>query len=242
MRRRVYCYRTLPTTAPSLIHCAGRSGQQCERIIKNGQGHEGSLSHRFILIMSIVHQVRHTNEKEPVGDAASTEVIEPAKVSFFRSTLWNTLVVGWASFLAPGIYNALASTGAGGLADVSIKSQNPDRLTTDQYRQCLHCHCLWSNRAIRAHGHSCKSSRPGRGRCLSNQVILKLGPRVTLIIGSCGYAPFAASLASSSNLLGVTDLICSTQTVLSGTNGSLSSEPSFAERHPVCSGFQRDQS
>jgi hypothetical protein len=31
------------------------------------------------------------------------------------------LVVGWASFLAPGIYNALASTGAGGLADVCLR-------------------------------------------------------------------------------------------------------------------------
>ena len=63
-------------------------------------------------------QVKYSNDKEPVPAAASAEVIEPVKVSFFRSTLWNTLVVGWASFLAPGIYNALASTGAGGLADV----------------------------------------------------------------------------------------------------------------------------
>lgn len=53
------------------------------------------------------------HEPTPVAEAS-----EPVKVAFFKSTLWNTLVVGWASFLAPGIYNALASTGAGGLADV----------------------------------------------------------------------------------------------------------------------------
>jgi len=62
---------------------------------------------------------RAPKEKGPAEEAVPTEVMEPVKVSFFRSTLWNTLVVGWASFLAPGIYNALASTGAGGLADVS---------------------------------------------------------------------------------------------------------------------------
>lgn len=41
------------------------------------------------------------------------------KVHWYRSTLWQTIVVGVASFLAPGVYNALAATGAGGLADVS---------------------------------------------------------------------------------------------------------------------------
>jgi hypothetical protein len=67
-------------------------------------------------------------EKMPTTDDVASgpppELSEPVKVSFFRSTLWNTLVVGWASFLAPGIYNALASTGAGGLADVSPLSAN----------------------------------------------------------------------------------------------------------------------
>jgi hypothetical protein len=67
--------------------------------------------------------------------SAHAEMSEPVKVSFFRSTLWNTLVVGWASFLAPGIYNALASTGAGGLADVSHSELvgRMDWLMTDQH-------------------------------------------------------------------------------------------------------------
>ena len=71
----------------------------------------------------------HQTEKGPIAETASAEVIEPVKVSFFRSTLWNTLVVGWASFLAPGIYNALASTGAGGLADVGFGQ--PESRPTD---------------------------------------------------------------------------------------------------------------
>lgn len=60
--------------------------------------------------------------EDEMHSGPAPEVPAPIKVSFFRSTLWNTLVVGWASFLAPGIYNALASTGAGGLADVSSDS------------------------------------------------------------------------------------------------------------------------
>jgi hypothetical protein len=43
-----------------------------------------------------------------------------AKVHWFRSTLIQVMIVGSVSFLAPGAYSALASTGAGGLADVSI--------------------------------------------------------------------------------------------------------------------------
>jgi hypothetical protein len=44
---------------------------------------------------------------------------ENIKVNWFRGTLFQTLVVGMASFLAPGAYAALAATGAGGLANVS---------------------------------------------------------------------------------------------------------------------------
>jgi len=44
---------------------------------------------------------------------------ENIKVNWFRGTLVQTLIVGLASFLAPGAYAALAATGAGGLANVS---------------------------------------------------------------------------------------------------------------------------
>lgn len=36
------------------------------------------------------------------------------KVPFFRSSLYNALIVGATAFIAPGLYNAMTSTGAGG--------------------------------------------------------------------------------------------------------------------------------
>ena len=66
-------------------------------------------------------------EKQSSGDANDHDVLpstmqhevpHPTSVSFFRGTLFQTLVVGLASFLAPGMYAALSATGAGGLANV----------------------------------------------------------------------------------------------------------------------------
>jgi hypothetical protein len=93
--------------------------------------------------MADVKTTHDQPEKAPhvddeVHSGPAPEIPTPVKVSFFRSTLWNTLVVGWASFLAPGIYNALASTGAGGLADVSgahpTKREQCAYDLIDQYR------------------------------------------------------------------------------------------------------------
>jgi hypothetical protein len=50
---------------------------------------------------------------------------ENVKVNWFRGTLVQTLIVGLASFLAPGAYAALAATGAGGLANVSFTLNSP---------------------------------------------------------------------------------------------------------------------
>ena len=68
-------------------------------------------------------------EKDDVPPSGSATVIdelpngydttENVKVHWFRGTLFQTLIVGMASFLAPGAYAALAATGAGGLANVS---------------------------------------------------------------------------------------------------------------------------
>jgi hypothetical protein len=65
-------------------------------------------------------------EKAPPSDLAPGSTVEevehgsvPAKVHWFRGTMTQTIIVGLASFLAPGSYAALAATGAGGLADVS---------------------------------------------------------------------------------------------------------------------------
>jgi hypothetical protein len=59
----------------------------------------------------------------PPTDLPAVEEVEqgyvPAKVHWYRGTTAQTIIVGVASFLAPGAYAALAATGAGGLADVS---------------------------------------------------------------------------------------------------------------------------
>lgn len=55
--------------------------------------------------------------------ALQGEIAGPASISFFRGTLFQALVVGLASFLAPGMYAALSATGAGGLANVSPHRQ-----------------------------------------------------------------------------------------------------------------------
>ncbi|EEB96689.1 hypothetical protein MPER_04133 [Moniliophthora perniciosa FA553] len=42
--------------------------------------------------------------------------VAPYKVHWFRSTIFQVIVVGGVFFCAPGMYNALANLGAGGLA------------------------------------------------------------------------------------------------------------------------------
>jgi hypothetical protein len=74
---------------------------------------------------------------------------ENIKVTWFRGTLVQTLIVGLASFLAPGAYAALAATGAGGLANVSnprltlswlwLTSVGRDRERVRSFGICSHC-------------------------------------------------------------------------------------------------------
>lgn len=42
----------------------------------------------------------------------------PVRMHWWRNTLTQAIIVGGASFLGPGMYAALAATGAGGLANV----------------------------------------------------------------------------------------------------------------------------
>ena len=45
---------------------------------------------------------------------------DKVKVPFWRSTWCAAIIVGISGFLAPGVYSAMAATGAGGLANVQI--------------------------------------------------------------------------------------------------------------------------
>ncbi|GFZ43697.1 hypothetical protein JCM24511_01417 [Saitozyma sp. JCM 24511] len=110
----------------------------------------------------------------PPTDLPAVEEVEqgyvPAKVHWYRGTTAQTIIVGVASFLAPGAYAALAATGAGGLADIT-----------------------WGNASSAiAYGLIVPSALISTG-CLS-----KIGPRWTLAIGACGYAPYAAALYANS--------------------------------------------
>ncbi|KAH8920221.1 MFS general substrate transporter [Atractiella rhizophila] len=55
-----------------------------------------------------------------VGEAGEIDSLPihapPSRVPFFRSTIFQIIVVGGVFFCAPGMYNALSSLGAGGLA------------------------------------------------------------------------------------------------------------------------------
>jgi hypothetical protein len=72
-------------------------------------------------------EIERDSKNDYPNDGVDENVGRPdaVKVHWFRSTLTQTIVVGIASFLAPGVYNALAATGAGGLADVNIGELNP---------------------------------------------------------------------------------------------------------------------
>jgi hypothetical protein len=76
----------------------------------------------------------HNQQEEKAVDEPTTAIhelpndfddSENIHVNWFRGTVMQTLIVGLASFLAPGAYAALAATGAGGLANVRQNSTFP---------------------------------------------------------------------------------------------------------------------
>ncbi|KAH8887175.1 MFS general substrate transporter [Thozetella sp. PMI_491] len=103
-------------------------------------------------------------------DAASEETAHPRQVSkftrWYRSPLFNVIIVGLISFTQPGIWNALNSTGAGG-QQVPYLVNGANSLTF----------------GIMVFGCSLFA-------ILAN----KIGLKWVLIIGTLGYAPYSASL------------------------------------------------
>lgn len=87
-------------------------------------------------------------------------------VKWYRSTFYNALVLGICNFLAPGIWGAMNSLGAGG-------QQEPYLVNTANALTF----CLMTV--------SC---------CFSSVIVRKIGIQWTLIIGTMGYAPYAAGL------------------------------------------------
>ncbi|GAA5834699.1 hypothetical protein JCM11251_003636 [Rhodosporidiobolus azoricus] len=88
------------------------------------------------------------------------------KVNFFRSSFWNANVVGLTAFIAPGLYNAMTSTGAGG-------AQSPYLVlrATSVLSCCMILSCY-----------------------VGSLVANRIGLKWTLVIGTTGYAVYSAGL------------------------------------------------
>jgi hypothetical protein len=61
-------------------------------------------------------------DKYPPADPVVAEVYDGSQrypVTWYRSTVFNTVVVATATFMGVGMFTALQNTGAGGLQDVT---------------------------------------------------------------------------------------------------------------------------
>lgn len=88
---------------------------------------------------------------DPTVDVVSESRRLDVPITWHKGTLVQVLVVGAVSFLAPGAYAALASTGAGGLANVRRVYYiiYEKALTIGQHRQRIRCARLCAHRALR---------------------------------------------------------------------------------------------
>lgn len=65
----------------------------------------------------------HSQEKSDVGVLESAAPAgPPVKRSLFRTTFVQATILGCCSFLAPGIWGAMSSTGGGGTQSVSVSA------------------------------------------------------------------------------------------------------------------------
>ncbi|ORY40624.1 hypothetical protein BCR35DRAFT_46279 [Leucosporidium creatinivorum] len=92
------------------------------------------------------------------------------KVNWFRSTYSQSVILGITAFLCPGLWGALANLGAGGLATPRTSNTANAALFAIMVFTCL----------------------------LGAPLTAKVGPRWSLVIGTLGYAPYAAGLYSNS--------------------------------------------
>ncbi|KAJ5666832.1 hypothetical protein N7462_011241 [Penicillium macrosclerotiorum] len=100
------------------------------------------------------------------GDSSNDHVGGPNPVKWYRSTFYNALVLGICNFLAPGIWGAMNSLGGGG-------EEKP--YLVNAANALTFCLMVVS--------------------CFLSSVIVRLiGIKWTLIVGTMGYAPYAAGL------------------------------------------------
>ncbi|KAL5334152.1 major facilitator superfamily domain-containing protein [Aspergillus crustosus] len=109
-------------------------------------------------------------EKDPSSDeeVGNPNAATPHKypVKWYRSTFYNALILGLCNFLAPGIWGAMNSLGGGGAAEPYVVN------TANALTFCL---MVLS--------------------CFFGSVVVKyIGIKWTLIVGTMGYAPYAAGI------------------------------------------------
>ncbi|CAH0053659.1 unnamed protein product [Clonostachys solani] len=88
------------------------------------------------------------------------------KVTWYRSTYWNCFILGLCNFLAPGIWGAMNSLGAGGMQRPYLVNAANAISFSLMVLSCL----------------------------FSSTVVHYIGVKYTLILGAMGYAPYAAGL------------------------------------------------
>jgi len=109
-----------------------------------------------------------TGEKEEIETTVS--VNSKRSVRWHKSTWYNTTIVGLCQFLAPGLWNAMNSLGAGGLQDpVVVNTANAITFSL------MFLTALFGSAIVRL-----------------------IGVRNTLALGTVGYAPYSAALYCNS--------------------------------------------
>lgn len=119
------------------------------------------------------HPLDHSSVRKPMKSAEPHQVplvvVTPSKLStFYRNPLFQVILISMVCFCCPGMFNALSGLGGGGQIDAT---------TADNANVAL-----YSTFATTAF--------------LSGTLVNKLGPRLSLSIGSCGYSLFIASYLS----------------------------------------------
>ncbi|KAB8067473.1 major facilitator superfamily domain-containing protein [Aspergillus leporis] len=114
----------------------------------------------------MAYDKRDINSTDEEVGPASPPATEKHPVKWYRSTFYNALILGLCNFLAPGIWGAMNSVGGGGLEKPYL---------VNAANALTFCLMVVS--------------------CFFGSVVVRyIGIKWTLIVGTMGYAPYAAGL------------------------------------------------
>ncbi|KAJ5081760.1 hypothetical protein NUU61_010024, partial [Penicillium alfredii] len=116
--------------------------------------------------MASVDKTIPPKDEEVNSDSVNSPISEPRKIKWYRSTFYNALILGLCNFLAPGIWGAMNSLGGGGEEKPYLVNAANALTFGLMVVSCF----------------------------LSSVVVRIIGIKWTLIVGTMGYAPYAAGL------------------------------------------------